>query len=285
MGSLLFFLFAAAYLRLLLPCSYGLPRFRFDESLTMQLGPVGQPSHLGVPLSRETRPSLAPLALLSMVAKNPALASLRNLRFRDPVDIQAGSLHAHPTVWEELLHGVKYKHADLMAIIYEGVKIQHFFTHLKGDFRGKRFHFDRPPPTVLENCRSCDGFEDFISTTVLKWVSASVLSVWGEVGRVAPPHLVLPLTVEPSKPRLCRDECCLNLWIKDLPFKLHHLSDLPRYVLHVHYQTSFDEKSGYQPVSLYSSSRTSLDCNGRVFTSYFAHYLLAGKRVLFFITV
>ncbi|CAH3169620.1 unnamed protein product, partial [Porites evermanni] len=82
--------------------------------LTMQLGPVGQPSHLGVPLSRETRPSLAPLALLSMVAKNPALASLRNLRFRDPVDIQAGSLHAHPTVWEELLHGVKYKHADLM---------------------------------------------------------------------------------------------------------------------------------------------------------------------------
>lgn len=60
LGSLLFFLFAAAYLRLLLPCSYGLPRFRFDENLTMQLGPVGQPSHLGVPLSRETRPSLAP---------------------------------------------------------------------------------------------------------------------------------------------------------------------------------------------------------------------------------
>ena len=138
---------------------------------------------------------------------------------------------------------------------------------------------------MLENCRSCDGFADFISTTVLKWVSAGVLSVWGEFGRVAPPHLVFPLTVEPSKPPLCRDECYLNLWIKDVPFKLDHLSDLPRYVLPGHYQTSFDKKSGYQHVSLHSSSRTSLDCNGRVFTLYFAHYLLAGRRVLFFITV
>jgi len=29
----------------------------------------------------------------------------------------------------------------------------------------------------------------------------------------------------------------------------------------------------------------SLDCNGRVFTLYFACYLLAGRRVLFFITI
>lgn len=114
---------------------------------------------------------------------------------------------------------------------------------------------------------------------------AGVLSVWGEVGRVAPPHLVLLLTVEPLKPPLCLDVCYLNLWIKDLPFKLDHLSDLPRYVLPGHYQTSFDEKSGYRHVSIHSSSRTSLDCNGRVFTLYFAHYLLAGRRVLFFITV
>lgn len=54
--------------------------------------------------------------------EEPSPASLRDLRFRDPVDFQAGSLHANPTVWEELLHGIKYKHADLMAIIYEGLK-------------------------------------------------------------------------------------------------------------------------------------------------------------------
>ena len=55
--------------------------------------------------------------------------------------------------------------------------------------------------------------------------------MWGPVDLVASPYLVLPLAVEPTKPRLCHDERYLNLWIRDLPFKLNHLCDLPRYVL------------------------------------------------------
>ena len=73
---------------------------------------------------------------------------------------------------------------------------------------------------------------------------------------MTPPQLVLPLTVESLKPRLFHDERYLNLWIRDLPFRLDHLSDLPRYVLHWHLQRSFDDKSGYQSVLLHSSSRT-----------------------------
>ena len=52
--------------------------------------------------------------------------------------------------------------------------------------------------------------------------------------------LVLPLTVEPSKPRLCHDERFLNLWIWDLPFKLDHLQDRPRCVLPGNFQTTFE---------------------------------------------
>jgi len=73
---------------------------------------------------------------------------------------------------------------------------------------------------------------------------------------VSLPHLVLPITVEPSKPRLCHDERFLHLWIRDLPFKLDHLSNLPRYVLPGHFQTTFDDKSGYQHVLLHPSSET-----------------------------
>jgi len=62
--------------------------------------------------------------------------------------------------------------------------------------------------------------------------------------------------VEPSKPRLCHDEKYLNLWIRDLPFRLDHLPDLPRYVLPGHFQTSFDDKSGCQHELLLSSSLT-----------------------------
>ena len=73
--------------------------------------------------------------------------------------------------------------------------------------------------------------------------------------------------MEPSKPRLCHDERFLNLWVKDLPFKLDHLPDLPRYVLPGHFQTSFDDKSGYQHVLLHPSSRTffGLEWNGVYF--------------------
>ena len=39
-------------------------------------------------------------------------------------------------------------------------------------------------------------------------------------------HLVLPLTVEPSKPRLCLDARFLNLWMRDAPFSLDKLSDV-----------------------------------------------------------
>ena len=134
-----------------------------------------------------------------------------------------------------------------MDVIKEGVNVEQFLTHFKGDFKGKSFDSDRPSPIVLGSSKSCAQFSDFISTTILQWVSAGVLSIWGEIGQVSPPYLVLPLTVEPSKPRLCNDERYLNLWIKDLPFKLDHLSDLPRYFLPEHYQTTFDEKSGLSP--------------------------------------
>ena len=76
----------------------------------------------------------------------------------------------------------------------------------------------------------------------------------GQPGCAAPS--CSPMTIEPSKPRLCCDERYLNLWIKDFFFKLDHLLDLPRYVLPGHYQTSLDEKSGCQHVSLHSSSHT-----------------------------
>ena len=45
-----------------------------------------------------------------------------------------------------------------------------------------------------------------------------------------PPFIVPPLTVEPTKPKLCRDARYLNLLLRDMPFSLDSLVDLPRYV-------------------------------------------------------
>jgi hypothetical protein len=40
----------------------------------------------------------------------------------------------------------------------------------------------------------------------------------------------MPLTIEPSKPRLCHDERFLSLWIKDFPFHLGTLKDMHQWI-------------------------------------------------------
>ena len=91
--------------------------------------------------------------------------------------------------------------------------------------------------------------------------------VWGEVGKENTPHLVVPITVEPTKPRVCHDERSLNCWIKDCPFSLDCIKDLPRYVGVCHYKTTFDDKRGYDHVFLYPSNYTffGLEWEGRYF--------------------
>ena len=66
----------------------------------------------------------------------------------------------------------------------------------------------------------------------------------------------MPITIEASKPRMCHDERFLNLWIKDSPFSLDYITNLPRYVGLNHFQTTLDDKSGYDHVPLHPESRT-----------------------------
>ena len=61
-------------------------------------------------------------------------------------------------------------------------------------------------------------------------MKSGAISLLVPVGHVPIPHLALPLTVKPAKPRLCYGVTFLNLWIADQPFTLDHLCDVPRYV-------------------------------------------------------
>ena len=120
------------------------------------------------------------------------------------------------------------KRTEILGFIEDRVDVQSFFRHFKGDFQGKFYDSDFPPRAVFPNSSTCFAFADFITSTIVERIRSGPISIWGRVGEVDPPYLVMPLTVEPSKPRLCHDERFLNLWIVDLPFKLDHLSDLPR---------------------------------------------------------
>ena len=59
----------------------------------------------------------------------------------------------------------------------------------------------------------------------------------------------------PVDSRTMPREHFLNLWIRDLPFKLDHFPDLPCYVLPWHFQTTFDDKSGYEHLKIHPDSQ------------------------------
>ena len=89
-----------------------------------------------------------------------------------------------------------------------------------------------PPPPLrafFPNSKSCQAFSEFISKSILEREANGSLTVVGKVGEVSPPHLVMPITMEPSKPRMCHDERFLNpVRIKDLPFSLDLITNLPQ---------------------------------------------------------
>ena len=76
----------------------------------------------------------------------------------------------------------------------------------------------------------------------------------GKVGEVAPPRLVLPLTMEPSKPRFFVDARFLNLWMGNSPFSLDKLRNVPRYVYQASPMSKIDDKSGYDHIFLTEES-------------------------------
>ncbi|KAK3730129.1 hypothetical protein QZH41_004832 [Actinostola sp. cb2023] len=126
----------------------------------------------------------------------------------------------------------------------------------EGELEGSQYDSDRPPPMAFKNNVSCKPFGEFIKRTLVERLRTGAISLVGRVGLVPPPHIVLPLTVEPTKPRLCHDARYLNLWMQDRPFRLDSLKDLPRYVSKDSYQTALDDKSGYDHILLTDDSQT-----------------------------
>ena len=121
--------------------------------------------------------------------------------FRDPSSFVAGELSCHQSYWKFIL-SEHPKKDEILSYIVCGVNISDFFVPFKGDFQGKFYNCATPPAAFFPNSKSCLDFEEFISSTILDRVKNGSLLVWGKVGSVQPPHLVLPITVEPTKPRL-----------------------------------------------------------------------------------
>ena len=168
----------------------------------------------------------------------------------------AGNLHNHFPAWECIANIALFDLTPKILLwIKNCVDVRDFFQPFRGQYRGENFDSTLPPHRIFSNAPSCKPFAQFISDTIIYRLRTGAISLWGRVGEVPPPHLVMPLTVEPSKPRLCNDNRFLNLWIRDMPFQLDSLLGLPRYVFPSSFQSVCDDKSGYDHVLLTPESR------------------------------
>ena len=169
----------------------------------------------------------------------------------------AGELHKHAANWAEIAKlAPSLQQEQVLSWIGNKVSIFPYFRHFKGTFKGERYDSDQPPHRLFKNNVSCKQFGEFVRITLLSRLKSGAISLVGKVGQVSPPHIVLPLTVEPTKPRLCHDARYLNLWMLEKPFSLDKVTDLPRYVFKDSYQTVLDDKSGYDHLLLSEESCT-----------------------------
>ena len=83
--------------------------------------------------------------------------------------------------------------------------VKEFIKPFKGRFKGSNYDSRVPPRKHLKNHHSCKLSTKFISKTLVERVRTGAVRVWSRVGTAEPPWVILPITIEPNKWRLCID--------------------------------------------------------------------------------
>ena len=131
------------------------------------------------------------------------------LPLRNPKSFVSGGLHKHVDEWRKILSSGEG--GEVLSYIEEGVDVSSLFRHFKGNFKGRTYGSEEPPRQYFPNLSSCKPYASFIKSESLERIKNGSMRVWGKVGECSIlPKVIMPLVVEPSKPRLCHDERFLN---------------------------------------------------------------------------
>ena len=150
------------------------------------------------------------------------------LRFRDPTVFVAGSLNYNAEAWQDVLAECHGAGQFVRGWLKHGVDFFDFFQHYRGEYRGRSFDSDIPPPMYFPNAPNCRQFVSFINETITKRLIEGSVELLGRVDQVPPPRCVNALSIEPTKPRLVLSMKGPNLWCKDTPFNLVPLGDIAK---------------------------------------------------------
>jgi len=166
----------------------------------------------------------------------------------------AGNLHRFAPLWARICS--KSAVGEQVARwARDGVDVYDFFVPFAGNFNGREYRSRVPPRTRFRNHLLSPAHTSFVSSEIQRELRIGAIRRWGTVGDATPPRLVLPVGVEPSKPRKLNDGRFLNLWCKDSPFQFEGLHMLPALVDKGEYAYNVDDVSGYFHVSLTERSQ------------------------------
>ena len=62
--------------------------------------------------------------------------------------------------------------------------MEHFLGPFEGNFKGKAYDSNVHPTVIINNSAACASFSLFVSDTIIRWVTARVIAVWGPVDGV-----------------------------------------------------------------------------------------------------
>lgn len=188
-----------------------------------------------VTLSGE-RPQPAVHCDTSSILKNTFDFDVLTLPVRDPTHVVSGGLSQCIDEWEK----IAADSSSVLDWLPKGVSVF--------DFSSRLTEILRVDPTICQY--------QSIKAELIERVWNGSLRLLGNIGLCELPHLVMPLVVEESKPRLCHVERFLNPWIRNPSFQLENLKHVHRIVGPGARMVSFGAKSGYNHIKLSANSET-----------------------------
>lgn len=195
--------------------------------------------------------------------------TFNDLVVRNPDTFVSGEIHNCSSAWLDVTKRKSDNMSETVQTWVEsGIDALSFMRSFKGNYKGRPFDSDIPPKQFFPNAPSCKSYTSFIRGEINERLKNGSFRLWGKVGECSLPKVIMPLTVEPSKPRLCHDARFINLWTRDLPFSLDTLKDVHRLVEKDAHMICCDEKSGYDHIKLTRESEEyfGVQFGGWVFT-------------------
>jgi hypothetical protein len=167
--------------------------------------------------------------------------------------------HDHLDVWDKailpegrLASLRQAVHKDtVMAWLREGIDAERFMFPFEGLYNKQWYKARIPPPFTAKNHPvETPELVSFVSREITNLVQCGAVTKSRSI-----PRCVLPLGVEPNKPRLILDARFVNLWCEPPEMQYDTLREFQRGIRQDDWMFSLDFKSGYHHIKLKESSR------------------------------